>query len=135
MAHHMTIRAHRGSEEAIGTMIDQQQFAPPVRETAAQPPAAERVPLTREQISAIACDITIQMGAPQAEPLSCLRAKFSDAKGWLTARGADDAPIWLVIVRAAVGMPRPGGGIYKAQRLEIAIDAFDGRTLGFRLAN
>lgn len=116
-------------------MVDQQQFAAPVSDAAAPPPAKERVLLTREQVSAIACDITIQLGAPQAEALSCLRAKFSDAKGWLTARGADDALIWLVIVRAAVGMPRRGGGIYKAQRLEIAIDAFDGRALGFRLAN
>jgi len=38
-------------------------------------------------------------------------------------------------VRAAVGMPRPGGSVYKAQRLEFALDATDGRMLGFRLAN
>ncbi|MGI8914015.1 MAG: hypothetical protein ACR2JY_09615 [Chloroflexota bacterium] len=115
-------------------MIDQQQFAPPLGDVA-PPPAAGSPSPTRDQICDIACDLAIQMGAPQAETLSCLRAKFADAKGWLTALGADEALIWLVIVRAAVGMPRPGGGIYKAQRLEMAIDATDGRALGFRLAN
>lgn len=115
-------------------MIDQ-QFAPPQRAAEEQPSGPVSRRMTREQACAIACDVAMQLGAPQAEALSCLRAKFSDAKGWLTARGADDAPIWLVIVRAAVGMPRPGGSIYKAQRLEFALDASDGRTLGFRLAN
>ncbi|HEV7216919.1 MAG TPA: hypothetical protein VGP33_17565 [Chloroflexota bacterium] len=115
-------------------MIDQQQFAPPQRAAEEESGPVLRQ-ITREQACAIACDVALQLGAPQAEVLSCLRAKFSDAKGWLTARGADDAPIWLVIVRAAVGMPRPGGSVYKAQRLEYALDATDGRTLGFRLAN
>jgi hypothetical protein len=116
-------------------MIDQQQYAPPASEATAPPPARESIPLTRDQVCAIACGVAMQLGAPQAEALSCLRARFMDAKGWLAARGADDALIWLVIVRAAVGMPRPGGGIYKAQRLEIAIDATEGRAVGFRLAN
>jgi hypothetical protein len=129
------MQAGRGSEEAMGTMIDQQQFAPPLGNVAPEPPVKAGTPPTRAQICDIACALAMQLGAPQAEALSCLRAKFSDAKGWLTARGADDALIWLVIVRAAVGMPRPGGSVYKAQRLEFAIDGSDGRALGFRLAN
>jgi hypothetical protein len=116
-------------------MIDQQQFAPPQRAAEEQPNGPVLRQTSREQACGIACDVALQLGAPQAEALSCLRAKFSDAKGWLTARGADDAQIWLVIVRAAVGMPRPGGSVYKAQRLEFALDATDGRMLGFRLAN
>ena len=116
-------------------MIEQQTVAPPLHVADEQPSGPKSRQTTRAQACAIACDVAMQLGAPQAEALSCLRAKFSDAKGWLTARGADDALIWLVIVRAAVGMPRPGGSIYKAQRLEIALDATDGRTLGFRLAN
>ncbi len=115
-------------------MIDQ-RFAPPHGAVPVRPAVSAGTAPTRDQASAIACDVAMQLGAPQAETLSCLRAKFADAKGWLTARGADDALIWLVIVRAAVGMPRAGGSIYKAQRLEIALDATDGRTLGFRLAN
>ncbi|HEY8741461.1 MAG TPA: hypothetical protein VIU62_00065 [Chloroflexota bacterium] len=115
-------------------MIDQ-QFAPPPGAVPVRPAVAASTTPTRDQASAIARDVAMQLGAPQAETLSCLRAKFSDANGWLTARGADDALIWLVIVRAAVGMPRAGGSVYKAQRLEIALDATDGRTLGFRLAN
>jgi hypothetical protein len=119
----------------MGNTIDQQQFAPPLGDAAASPPAKASALPTRAQICEMACNAALQLGAPQAEALSCLRAKFSDAKGWLAARGADDAVIWLVIVRAAVGMPRPGGSVYKAQRLEFALDGTDGRTLGFRLAN
>ena len=116
-------------------MIDQQQFAPPraVEPERREQPAAP--PPTREQICAIACEVAAQLGAAQAETLSCLNAKLSDAKGWLNATGADDARIWLVIVRAPVGVPRPGGGVFKTQRLEIAVDATNGRPLGFRTAN
>lgn len=116
-------------------MIDQQQFAPPRKDMPEQPPEPTNTPPTRQQVSAIACDVALQLGAPQAEALSCLQARLADTKGWLTVTGADDARVWLVIVRAAVGMPRLGGGVYKAQRLEIAIDGADGRALGFRLAN
>lgn len=117
-------------------MIDQQQFAPPWRldereEVAATPSA----PPTREQISAIAAEVSSKLGAVTPEVLSCLTARLSDAKSWLTVTGANDARIWLVIVRAPVGVPRPSGGVFKTQRLEIAIDATNGRPLGFRLAN
>lgn len=117
-------------------MIDQQQFAPPRTEHGPeQSSGVTTAPPTRQQVSVIACDVAMQLGAPQAEALSCLQARLVDAKGWLTVTGADDARVWLVIVRAAVGMPRLGGGVYKAQRLEIAIDGTNGRALGFRLAN
>jgi hypothetical protein len=38
-------------------------------------------------------------------------------------------------VRAAVGVPRRDGRVLKGQRIEVAIDAASGKTLGFRLAS
>lgn len=113
-------------------MLDQSRFAPPLSPD--DGPPAESTPPTRAQVEAVARDIAIQLGASRPEALSCLGAKLSDAKEWLPVSGPDDARIWLVIIRAAVGVPRPYGGVQKAQRLEIAIDAVTGKALGFRIA-
>lgn len=115
----------------------QYQYAPPRRPEAepAPPPEAPPVPPTREQISAAACAVATQLGAGRPEALSCLAAKLSDAKQWLPVSGPEDAPVWLVIVRAAVAVPQAGGGVYRGNRLEVAVDARSGRALGFRVPN
>ena len=114
-------------------MLDQSPFAPP--RSAAGEVRAEASRPTRAQIEAAARDAAAQLGATHAEVLSCLAAKLSDAQAWTPAQGPEDAPIWLLIVRAAVGVPRPYGGVHRAPRLEVAIDATTGKVLGFRTAS
>jgi len=115
-------------------MIDQFQFAPPQSSEAPQSPSpVESVALSRAQIDAAACEVAHQLGAAAAEAISCLPAKLADAKAWLPVSGPDAAPIWLVIVRGSVAVPRPGGGVQRARRTEVAVDAANGRAIGFRL--
>ena len=106
--------------------------APPRAAEPEETPAA-RTPPTREQVEAAARDVALQLGAPSAEALTCLPARLADAKGWLAVSGPDGAPIWLVIVRGPVALPRPGGRVIRARRTEVAVDAASGRALGFRL--
>ncbi len=131
-------------------MADQytQQFAPPqdpastpsVGQPDVEPPIvggsdadAASAPLNRADIEAGACEVARRLGANHAEALSCLTGKLADARLWLHVQGPDDARIWLVIVRALVAVPRPTGGWERARRIEVAIDAVNGRPLGFRL--
>lgn len=114
-------------------MLDQSQFAPP--RTAESEPKAETPRPNRQQIEAAAIEAATQLGATHAEVLSCLAAKLSDAQAWTPAQGSPDAPIWLLIVRAPVGVPRPYGGVHRAPRLEVAIDATNCKVLGFRTAS
>ncbi len=89
--------------------------------------------MSRDDAASIACEVAARLGATQAEALSVLRARLSDTKTWLNVAGNDDARIWLVIVRAPVGIPRLDGQVLRAERIEVAIDDVTARPLGFRL--
>ena len=107
----------------------------PEEQRSAEQSPSTATSLTRDAAAQIATEVARRLGATQAEAISVLRARLSDAKPWLNVVGDEDARIWLVIVRAPVGIPRLDGQTLRAERLEVAVDDATARGLGFRLAS